>query len=222
MTHILEVDSVNFSIGERKILSDIYLKCQTGEIVGVFGRNGSGKSSLMKIIFGTLIPQFKVVRIDGKYLKTPYLEPKGISFLTQDDFIPKHLSVRKAIDLFLAKYQIECFLQDDFIEKIIDSKISTLSGGESKYVHVKLILSINSKFSLIDEPFSGVSPIMVERIISLIQEASTDKGIIITDHNYRNVLTLSTQIYHIKDGYGKMLNHPMDLIAQGYLKEGML
>jgi ABC-type lipopolysaccharide export system ATPase subunit len=176
----------------------------------------------MKIIFGTLIPQFKVVRIDGKYLKTPYLEPNGISFLTQDDFIPKHLSVRKAIDLFIEKYQIECFLQDDFIEKIIDSKISTLSGGESKYVHVKLILSINSKFCLIDEPFSGVSPIMVEHITSLIQKASTHKGIIITDHNYRNVLTLSTQIYHIKDGYGKMLNHPTDLIAQGYLKEGML
>jgi ABC-type lipopolysaccharide export system ATPase subunit len=122
-----------------------------------------------------------VVRIDGKYLKTPYLEPNGISFLTQDDFIPKHLSVRKAIDLFLEKYQIECFLQDDFIEKIIDSKISTLSGGERKYLHVKLILSINSKFCLIDEPFSGVSPIMVERIISLIQEASTHKGIIITE-----------------------------------------
>jgi ABC-type lipopolysaccharide export system ATPase subunit len=63
---------------------------------------------------------------------------------------------------------------------------------------------------------------MVEHITSLIQKASTHKGIIITDHNYRNVLTLSTQIYHIKDGYGKMLNHPTDLIAQGYLKEGML
>ena len=81
---------------------------------------------------------------------------------------------------------------------------------------------MNSKFCLLDEPFSGVSPIMVERIISLIQKASTDKGIIITDHNYRNVLSLSTQIYHIKEGFGKMLNHPMDLIAQGYLKEGML
>lgn len=219
---VLEVDSVNFQIDNRRLLSDIYLDCKVGEIIGVFGRNGCGKSSLLKILFGTITPQFKVVRINGKYIETTYLEPSAISFLTQDDFIPLSLTVEKAIRLFISKEEVSVFLDDSIFENIKHSKIEDLSGGESKYLHTKLILSTNSKFCLLDEPFNGLSPIVIEEIKNLIKNKSKEKGIIITDHNYRNVLDISNRLYLIKDGNGRFLRNKEELIQYGYLNQGML
>jgi ABC-type lipopolysaccharide export system ATPase subunit len=222
MVSTLEVDSINKSFGEKKILTDVFLKCEIGDIIGVFGRNGSGKSTLLKIIYGTLNAENKFIRLNNKVLTKAFKMENGISYLPQDNFIPNNFTVKKVINLTIIKSKREEFYKDKIINKIIDSTIGSLSGGELKYLQVKLTLFSDAKFCLLDEPYSGVSPIVVELINNQIKEQSKNKGIIITDHNYSYLLEIATKIYLLKEGVGKFLNNKEELIKFGYLKNGML
>ena len=96
MHHILEIDSVNKSYGQNRVLTDIYLKCETGDIIGLLGSNGSGKSTLLKILFGVENAQQKFIRIDGKIFDHPYKTSGEIAYLPQDSFIPKNLKLSLA------------------------------------------------------------------------------------------------------------------------------
>lgn len=220
--HILEIDSVKKSFGEKIILSDVYLQCETNDIIGLLGRNGSGKSTFLKIIFGVMPADFKFVRIDG-VMKTKTRELMSeISYLSQDNFIPNNFTVKKAIRLSIAKERIDSFCNDEMIQVITDKKIAHLSGGELRYLEIKLVLENSSKFVLLDEPYNGLSPLMIEKVNQLIIMNSSKKGIIISDHNYRNVISISTRLVLIKDG---KLNHVKDkneLIEKGYLSPEMI
>jgi ABC-type multidrug transport system ATPase subunit len=219
--HILEVDSVQKSFDNKSILSDVYLKCVTGDVIGLLGRNGSGKSTLLKIIFGTENADFKFVQIDG-VVKTKTSDLfKEITYLSQDNFIPNHFTVKKAILLTLEKDRIEAFYEDEIIEGFLEKKISHLSGGELRYLEIKLVLFNSSKFVLLDEPYNGLSPLMIEVVNKLIQENARQKGIIITDHNYENVMAISTKLILIKEGKTHHLTKKSELIEKGYLSDGM-
>ncbi len=216
MASILEIDSINISIGSKKILSDVYLKCETNDIIGVFGLNGSGKSTLLKIIFGTLTAESSFIKLNNCVLKKAYLLTNGISFLPQNHFIPSNLTVEKTIKLFVKIEHRISFFNDSLLQPILKSKISSLSEGEVNYFEVKLIVFNDSKFCILDEPFSGLSPIMAEKIAALIVEKAKVKGIIITDPNYKNVLAIATKIFLIKDTVGKMLKNKQELQKIGY------
>lgn len=216
MSHLLEVDSVQKHFDERSILTDIYLQCRTGEVIGLLGRNGSGKSTLMKIIFGTLDAQ-KFIRIDGKVYETPYKTKDLIAYLPQHDFIPKHLSVKRAAHLYLGRVNAEKFLDDAILKPIAQNKTGTLSGGELRYFEIKLLLNTPSLFVMLDEPFSGVSPVMVEQIQKLILEKSPEKGILLSDHDYRNVLKITSRCCLIHQGSIKHISGKEDLMRWGYI-----
>lgn len=218
----LEIDSINKSFEEKKVLTDVYLKCEIGDIIGVFGRNGSGKSTLLKIIYGTLHAENKFIRLNNLVLNEAYKMKNGISYLPQENFIPKNLLVKKVINLTIKPNKLKEFNDDKIINKIINSKVETLSGGELKYLQIKLILFNESNFCLLDEPYSGVSPIIAELINKQIIERSKYKGIIIADHNYLYLLDIATKIYLLKDGVGKFLKNKDELIKFGYLTNGML
>jgi ABC-type multidrug transport system ATPase subunit len=222
MEYLLEVDSITKAFGEKKIISDVFLKCKIGEIIGVFGRNGSGKSTLLKIIYGTLIAENKFIRLNNNVITQAYKIENGISYLPQNNFIPYNFSVKKVIALTIKKSRIEEFYEDPMINKIKNLITRELSGGELKYLQIKLILFNDAKFCLLDEPYSGVSPIVAELINKQIVEHSKEKGIIITDHNYLYIIEIATKIYHLKNGVGKFLNNKEELIEYGYLKNGML
>ena len=217
--HILEVDGIQKRFDERVILSDIYLKCETSEIVGLLGRNGSGKSTLLKIIVGLVNAPNKCIRIDGVSKNNAIDLFNEISYLHQDQFIPNHLSVKKAISLSIDAKEIESFSNDGFIKSIVRKKISNLSGGELRYLEIKIVLYNSSKFALLDEPYNGLSPIMVDVVNELIKANSEKKGIIITDHNYQNVIKISTRLVLTKDGKVHTINAKEDLIEQGYLSK---
>lgn len=219
---VLEIDSVQKKFDYKSILSDIYLKCETGEIIGLLGRNGSGKSTLLKIIFGILEADFKFVRIDVVIKNRTSDLFKDISYLSQDNFIPNSFSVKKAIYLSIDKNKTEEFYQDDFIDLLKDKKINQLSGGELRYLEIKLILFNPSKFVLLDEPYNGLSPIMIDKINQLITQNSTKKGIIITDHNYENVIKISSKLILLKEGKAFHLKDKNELIDKGYLREGLV
>ena len=220
--HTLEVDSVQKRFDFKSILSDVYLKCQTGDIIGVLGRNGSGKSTLLKIIFGVVQADFKFVRIDGVVKSKTEDLFNEISYLIQDDFIPMRFSVKKAILLSIEKEVIDDFYNDEMIQSIRDKKIGHLSGGELRYLEIKLLLSNSSKFVLLDEPYNGLSPIVIDKINALIVENSKTKGVVITDHSYENVIKISTKLLLMKEGKMHHLNDKSELIEKGYLRAGML
>lgn len=217
MSSRLETDSILKSYGDIQVLTDIYLKCETGDIIGMLGRNGSGKSTLLKILFGTLTAERKFIRIDGKVFTTPYKMKDELCFLPQHDFLPKHLKTKKVIELYLGKAAVDSFLSDKILTPINNSKVSELSGGELRYLEVKLLLKTDSKFVLLDEPFNGVSPLLVGCIKQLIIESSKTKGIILTDHDYNNVLDVANRYCLIYDGGIKTITTKQELVKWGYV-----
>ncbi|MBV5282084.1 MAG: ATP-binding cassette domain-containing protein [Paludibacter sp.] len=222
MSNLLEIDSVVKSYGLYDVLTDIYLKCKTGDIIGMLGRNGTGKSTLMKILFGTLQADRKFIRIDGKVYDQPYKAINEICYLPQDSFLPKYMSVEKTSELYLGKQQVANFLEDSILQKLNTSKISYLSGGELRYLEIKLLLHTDCKFILLDEPFNGVSPILVGEIKKLILKTSESKGIILTDHDYRNVLDVANQFCLIYDGGIKRIHDKQELVRWGYISESSI
>jgi ABC-type multidrug transport system ATPase subunit len=218
--NVLIVDSVVKHYNYKLVVSDVYLKCETNQIIGLLGRNGSGKSTLLKIIFGIVSAENKFIKINNE-LKTKLLF-KEISYLSQENFIPQYFTVKKAILLSICSKRVKYFYQDPLIQPILNNKIHQLSGGELRYLEIKLILENNSKFVLLDEPYNGLSPIMIEIVNQLIIENSKTKGIIITDHNYENVIKISNQLVLMKDGKTHHLKDKKELIEKGYLFEGMI
>lgn len=217
MPSLLEIDSVIKSYDDRPVLTDIYLKCETGDIIGMFGRNGSGKSTLLKILFGILAAERKFIRIDGKVFDCPYKTKNELCFLPQHDFLPKYMKAAKAVELYLGKDAVETFFADNILKKLNNNKVSELSGGELRYLEIKLLLKTESKFILLDEPFNGVSPLLVEYIRGLIVESSKTKGIILTDHDYKNVLDVANRYCLIYDGGIKTVTSKEGLIRWGYI-----
>jgi lipopolysaccharide export system ATP-binding protein len=219
MSSLLEVDSIRKSFGDKQVLTDIALRCQPGDIIGLLGRNGSGKSTLLKIIFGTLFTDNKFIRINDEILEHPFKTKNIISYLNQDNFLPKNITVKQVVEIYSDDLDKKKFLDDEVFSKVSDTKIRNLSGGESRYLEVKLLLNIDSLFVLLDEPFNGISPLHIEKVKSMILDKSKEKGIILTDHDYRNVLEVATRFYLLFDGGLKPIKTKEDLIDWGYVPD---
>ncbi len=215
--HVLEISGVQKSFNAKLLLSDVYLKLETGQIIGLFGRNGSGKSTLLKIIFGIISALDKSIFINGISKNKSSLLLNEISYLHQNQFIPNHFSVFKTIQLSVDKQKVDVFCNDNFLKPLLNCKIRNLSFGELRYLQVKLILFNQSKFVLLDEPFSGLSPKMVEKVSLLIKENSQEKGIIVTDHNYRSVIEVATDLRVLDQGKLRVINEKAELFEEGYL-----
>jgi len=216
-SHILEVDSIRKHFDYELLISDVYLKCVSNDIIGLLGRNGSGKSTLLRIIFGIVSAENKYIRVDGIVKNKTVSLLDEISYLHQESFLPSHLSVKKVVFLSISIEQRIGFLEDSLIQNILSKKIRHLSSGELRYLEIKLVLFNSSKFVLLDEPYNGLSPIMIEKVNQLIKFNSLQKGIIITDHNYENVIRISTQLLLMKDGKIHAIKDKMDLVEKGYL-----
>jgi ABC-type multidrug transport system ATPase subunit len=222
MQNSLEIDGVMMSFGELKILTDIYLKCQTGDIIGILGRNGCGKSTLLKIIFGSINNSNKSIRINGKTYNQPFKTPGLVGYLPQHHFLLPHLSIYETTKLYLRANKIHPFLTDAIIGHLQKNKINSLSGGELRYLEIKLMLNTDNQFVLLDEPFNGVAPIVVEQLKIMITEHSKTKCIILTDHDYNNVLDVANRYCLIHEGHIKPINGRDDLVKWNYLTENSL
>jgi lipopolysaccharide export system ATP-binding protein len=219
MQNKFEADSIRKSFGDKQILTDIFMRCLTGDIIGLLGRNGSGKSTLLKILFGTLYTDYKHISINDKIVDQPYKDQGIISFLPQDNFLPKDLTVRKSIELFDHQLDKSEFFNDQVLGKVSNTKIRNLSGGESRYLEIKIILSMNTQFVFMDEPFNGISPLHTELVKNMIRLQSDKKGIILTDHDYRNVLDVANRYMILFDGGIKILKSKDEFIYWGYLPD---
>lgn len=219
MSDLLEADSIRKQFDLIQVLTDIAVRCETGDIIGLLGRNGSGKSTLLKIIFGSLHTDYKFIRINGEVLDQPFTRKNTIAYLSQENFLPENLSVEKVIRLLSGGNDFAEFIDDEVLAKVLKTKIGNLSGGESRYLEVKILLNMNAPFVLLDEPFNGISPLHIEVIKKMIVEKSIKKGIILTDHDYRNVLDVANRYFLLFDGGLKQINSKQDLIEWGYIPD---
>lgn len=212
----LKVDSVELAYDGKKILQSIFIDCKQGEIVGLLGRNGCGKSSLLKIIFGTLKPDHKYISINDEYITVGY-QNNRIAYLPQHNYLPGGIAIEK-----LARQIVDADYWDEFTQLPVyhqyhKQAINSLSGGELRQLEIMIILHSKADFILLDEPFTHVSPIQAERLKSVIRNCATRKGIIITDHQYRNILEVSDRVVLLTNGCTKHIQHTDELITYGYI-----
>ncbi len=218
---ILEIDNVELYFKEKRILNGIYLKAETGKTTGILGSNGCGKSCLLKIIFGTLNPKYKLIRINSKPILKPLYQTKLVSYLPQHHFIPNNLKTKTAFKLFNVDW-IEFINSFPSFALFENLKFSRLSGGERRVVEVYLILKSSSKIVLLDEPFSHIAPLYIEKITSLIEIEKHQKAIIITDHMYQHIVSASNAIYLIKNGCSKLIDNLKELESYNYVSIGSI
>ncbi|EOY4240146.1 LPS export ABC transporter ATP-binding protein [Campylobacter upsaliensis] len=219
----LEVLHLEKVIKKTKIIHDISLKIQSGEVVGLLGPNGAGKTTTFYMICGLITPSGGQVKLNGIDITKEPLNKRarqGIGYLPQESSVFKDLSVEDnlllAAEIFykdkkILNEKVEKMLELLSIEPIRLRKGLSLSGGERRRCEIARSLMCEPKFLLLDEPFAGVDPIAVAEIQNLIKELKRlDIGILITDHNVRETLAICDRAYVIKQG---------TLLASGNAKE---
>lgn len=215
----LHVDSVRKQIGDKQILNDVFISCKTGEVVGLLGRNGSGKSTLLKIIFGSLKADYQYISIDDKKINSLYDNRALLQYLPQDNFLPNHIKTINIIRCFCNAENAALLIDNELVKPHLKKKTNQLSGGERRILEVLLMVHSGAKYLLFDEPFNGIAPLHIEIVKEIIKEHAKDKGFIITDHDYRNVLDLSSTVILMDKGNTRVIKEFNDLIQFGYLPQ---
>ena len=214
---ILYIDSATKSYKDRKILNDIFLSCTTGEIIGIIGRNGSGKTTLLNIIFGTLPADYKFIKVDTKMIRNISDGRNLINYLPQDNFLPNNVKIKTLLKLFLSTDDYSKILENELVLSLIDKRTHDLSGGEKRLIEILLVVHSNAKFILLDEPFNSLSPIQRDYIVDYIKKLKSDKGFIITDHDYERVIDIADTLYFLNNGNIRPICDIHDLQELGYL-----
>lgn len=216
MTHKLEADGIQLEFNGRRILSDIYLKCETGKITGLLGRNGQGKSCLMKIIYGSLQCE-KSVRFDNISHYEAFKRPGLLRYLPQFNFIPKALTLQRIFKDFELEYSTFDKLFPQFKTKY-KSSINTLSGGEYRLIELYVIVKSKSQFAMLDEPFTHLNPVEIEKVQNLLLEEKENKGLLITDHMFKHISQISNNLYVLTNGKIHLTKSIEEIETLGYAR----
>jgi len=215
--HKLEADGIELFFGTRKILSDIYIKAETGTITGLLARNGEGKTSLMNIIYGNLKANIRSVRFDDQSTPEAFKKPDLLTYLPQFNFIPASLTLQRVFKDFEIPFSDFEYDFPEFKNRQHE-KISELSGGQRRLTEVYLLIKSKTQFTMLDEPFSHVMPLHLQQLSILITREKQHKGFIITDHLYKHVTDISDNIYVLKDGKTHHIKTMEEIEELGYAK----
>lgn len=210
---MLSVQHLVKSLGGRRVIEDVTLQVERGEIVGLLGPNGAGKSTSFKMLTGLTVPDSGRIELDGEDITfLPFYERarRGISYLPQDTFVPRSLSVEANLELVLEvrepsarqRQAIANALFEQFrLGDLRKTAVGTLSGGQRRRAEIAMTLALNPRFALLDEPFARVDPQAIDEIGHLIRAmAGRGIGILITDHNARELLQMVDRAYVIESG----------------------
>ena len=214
--HKLIVDSVVVRFGEKTVLSGGYITSETGMVTGLLGRNGAGKSCMFRALMGGLKVENVMVSIDEKPIDRQIIG-RYIKYLPQGRLIPDGMKLRRAFDLYGVNYWRFVNLFPKYT-RYHDSSTWELSGGEARLAELYLVLMSEAPFYILDEPFSQVDPVSIEAVQKLIRERAKDHGIIITDHNYDAISSVTDNLFVIADGYTNPVHSRADLVRHGYLR----
>jgi len=211
--HLLETKGLVKSYNSRQVVKGIDILVKRGEIVGLLGPNGAGKTTTFYMIVGIVQPESGNIIFDNQDITSCSIHERarfGIGYLAQESSIFRKLTVEENImaileTLTLSRKQrqarLDILLNELNISHLRKNKAYTLSGGERRRLEITRALVTNPSFILLDEPFSGIDPIVVSEAQGIIRELrNKGLGILLTDHNVRETLSITDRAYLIADG----------------------
>ena len=221
------------SYNRRKVIHDVSLMINSGEVVGLLGPNGAGKTTCFYMIAGIVRADNGIIEINGTDITHKAIDSRsklGLGYLPQEPSIFRTLSVADNISAILEtrkdikrqqRLQILDTLLDEFrIQHIRDALGMSLSGGERRRVEIARALACEPEFILLDEPFAGVDPISVGDIKSIIDQLKNRGiGVLITDHNVRETLDIVDRAYIIHDGAMLMEGTPNEVVQHSGVRQ---
>jgi lipopolysaccharide export system ATP-binding protein len=218
--------------GKRSILHDVSLSLKSGQMIGLLGPNGSGKTTCFSILSGLINPDQGSIALNGVEITSLPLYQRarlGITYLPQNHSIFRGLSVIENIlaileyqeqDPQIRKNRADSLLEAFHLDHLKDFSALHLSGGEKRRLEIARCLCLQPQFLFLDEPLAGVDPIAIRDIQSLLIRLARDQsiGILMTDHNVRETLSLVDFAYVIADGHILAQGTPQSLVQQDEVK----
>ncbi len=199
--------------GKRTVVNQVTVTVERGEIVGLLGPNGAGKTTTFYMIVGLVKPNSGEIFLDDENItKLPMYKraKRGIGYLAQEASVFRHLTVEENLMLVLEmsdlskqqqKDKMEQLLQEFSLNVVRKNKGVLLSGGERRRTEIARALAVDPHFVLLDEPFAGVDPIAVEEIQTIVARLRKKNiGILITDHNVTETLSITDRAYIMTEG----------------------
>ena len=231
-TSVLRAQHLSKSYRSRKVVDDVSIYVDTGEIVGLFGPNGAGKTTTFYAIIGFIRPDSGEIVLDFDHLTNlpMFLRArKGITYLPQEPSIFKKMSVKDNLmsimefhegDRATMERKIHEVLEAFKLEHLADNSADLLSGGERRRLEIARAMMIAPKFMLLDEPFSGIDPISIsdlKRIVLGLKKRGI--GVLISDHNVRDSLPICDRAYIISDGKILIEGDPFEIAKSRLARE---
>jgi lipopolysaccharide export system ATP-binding protein len=229
---LLEVDGLCKSYGGRQVVKGVSLSVRRGEVVGLLGPNGAGKTTTFYMVVGVIAPDQGRILFDNQNLTALPIHIRarhGIGYLSQEPSVFKKLTVEENImavieTLPLTRMErhtrLNELLKELNISHLRKNKAFTLSGGETRRLEITRALVTNPSFLLLDEPFSGIDPIVVKEAQGIILELKKKGiGILLTDHNVRETLSITDRAYLMADGKIMISGTSSDLINDPNARE---
>ncbi|MFA5059817.1 MAG: LPS export ABC transporter ATP-binding protein [Candidatus Omnitrophota bacterium] len=211
--YLLETKNLVKTYGGRRVVDGLSITVRRSEIVGLLGPNGAGKTTTFYMAVGIITPDEGQIIFDQADITKKAIHERchlGIGYLAQEPSVFRKLTVKENIMAILEtlnisprerKKRLEALLEELNIAHLANSKAYTLSGGERRRLEITRALVTNPSFILLDEPFSGIDPIVVAEAQEIIRELKNKGlGILLTDHNVRETLSITDRAYLIADG----------------------
>lgn len=211
--HLLEIKDLSKSYDGREVVKGVNMVVKRGEIVGLLGPNGAGKTTSFYMVVGIIQSDRGEITFDNTDISKLPIHQRarfGIGYLAQEASIFRKLTVEENIMAILEtlsinrserKLRLESLLEELRIAHLRKNRAYTLSGGERRRLEITRALVTNPSFILLDEPFSGIDPIVVNEAQEIIKELKDrGLGILLTDHNVRETLSITDRAYLIAEG----------------------
>ena len=218
--------------GQRTVVNDVDIEVEQGQIVGLLGPNGAGKTTTFYMVVGLIKPYSGKVYLEDEDISAlPMYKraQKGIGYLAQEASVFRQMSVEGNIYSVMQfkkmkeadrKKKLEELLDEFGLQHVRKSKGIQLSGGERRRTEIARALAVDPNFILLDEPFAGVDPIAVEDIQRIIFKLKRKNiGVLITDHNVHETLSITDRAYLLFDGKVLMSGLPETLAADEHVRE---
>ena len=230
--HLLETNNLSKSYDGRPVVRGVSLLVKRGEVVGLLGPNGAGKTTTFYMIVGVIRPNTGSIIFDNQEITRLPIHIRsrfGIAYLSQESSVFRKLTVQENIMAILEtlplgrrerKKRLGSLLEELNIAHLARNKAYTLSGGERRRLEITRALVSNPSFILLDEPFSGIDPIVVNEAQEIIRDLSKKGlGILLTDHNVRETLSITDRAYLIAEGRILIAGSAEDLINNPKARE---
>lgn len=199
--------------GRRKVVKGASLEVNSNEIVGLLGPNGAGKTTIFRMMLGIVIPTKGTIHLNDEditHIPIHLRAKRGITYLPQEVSVFTGLTVRKNVSVIFENMKMpkkeirertQQLLEDFGISHLETQKASNLSGGEKRRLELARMMTLEPKFILLDEPFSGIDPMTVKDIQRMsIRLKEMGIGVIVTDHNVDDIRRIVDRLYVIHKG----------------------